>query len=149
MRKLIRKIFYPITNINNTIMKTTNCISIVLLIVFFTSCKTKKEVVKTAPPKSSYETVSLPQIASQEKTLPPDKIEEIKAFAEEMGKLYCSVMALQEKYRSLPKDDIYKAYKMENEKLEKMKMLSGEKFVGSLEKAEFEKQYAIFKKKCE
>ncbi|NOX46814.1 MAG: hypothetical protein GXO89_07535 [Chlorobi bacterium] len=129
-------------------MKTINYIILLSLAMFFTSCKTKKEVVKTAPPKSSYETVSLPQIASQEKTLSPDEIEKIRAYAEEMGKLHCSVLALQEKYRSLPKDDIYKAYKSENEKLEEMKMLSEEKFVGSLEKAEFVKQYEYYKKGC-
>ena len=44
-------------------MKTSYYIAIIFLIAVLTSCKTEKEVTKTTPPpKSSYETVSLPQI---------------------------------------------------------------------------------------
>ena len=134
-------------------MKNIGFILFLVLIVIVSSCKTKEDVVtnnnNVQPAKSSYQTVSLPQIQSEEKRLSQQEIDEITEFARKMAETYCNIKKLKAAYEA-DNDPNTKKRLLDQQKLyEEMKTTSEKKYSGLLTKEEFEKDYNRFIKDCE
>ena len=125
-------------------MKTFFYITIVFLISFSTSCKTKKELISdTPPPKSSYETVSLPQIELREKGLSEEEMADITKFATVMANTYCEKIAVDKKLIGSPDREDIQNHK--NELEQKLAKFEDKKdnfyYSTDLRKAEFDRVY--------